>query len=76
MPCPRCLVLKDQIHDIGKKVDISRRERLVRIDDNHRRHKVELARRIIYEQGKRPNSKAVANLLDSNSLTPTRVCFI
>lgn len=73
MPCPRCLVPKDHIRDIGKKVDMSRRDRLARVDDDRRKRKVEAARRFIYEQGKRPNSKAVTNILGSKSLTPTRV---
>jgi hypothetical protein len=74
MLCPRCLVPKDQIHDIGMKVEISRRDRLAQVDDDRRKQKVELARCLIYEHGKRPKSKAVANILNSKSLTPTRVC--
>lgn len=76
MPCPRCLVPKHRIHDIGKKVDTSRRDRLARMDDHRRKHDVEFARRLIYEGGKRPKSKAVANLLSSKSLTPNRVCLV
>ena len=61
------------------KVDISRRDRLARVDDDRRKRKVELAHRLIYEHGKRPKSKAVADILNSESLTPTRVslppCF-
>lgn len=34
-PCPRCLVPKSQIPDLGTKNDQKRRERHVRVDNEH-----------------------------------------
>lgn len=45
----------------------------VRVDDQKRRDKIELARTFIYEKGYVVNSKAVENLLKDESLVPTRV---
>jgi len=75
-PCPRCLIMKNQICDIGKKFDVSRRDRLAWVDNRHRKHTVELARQLLYESGKRPNSKAMAKILGPKSLAPNQVCSI
>jgi len=75
-PCPRCLIMKSQIHDIGKKFDISQQDRLAWVDNRHWKRTVELARQLLYESGKRPNSKAMAKILGPKSLAPNRVCLI
>jgi hypothetical protein len=73
LPCPRCLVHKSEIHEIGMKRDFKRRETKIRVDDDRRRMLVETARGMLYEKGIRPNAKSILNLLASRSLTPTRV---
>ena len=72
-PCPRCLVEKFHIHELGSKADLRRRDKLERIDDNPRQFDVESARKLIYTQGVRINSKRIAAILDPKSLVPTRV---
>jgi hypothetical protein len=72
-PCPRCLVEKCHIHELGSKPDLGRRDKLVRIDDGPRQFDVEAARKLIYTQGVRINSKRIAAILDLKSLVPTRV---
>jgi hypothetical protein len=73
LPCPRCLVHKSEIHELGTKRDFKRRETKIRVDDDRRRMLVETAREMLYEKGVRPSAKAISNLLASRSLTPTRV---
>ncbi|KAI9462000.1 hypothetical protein BJY52DRAFT_1101913, partial [Lactarius psammicola] len=58
-PCPRCLVKKEQIAELGTKMDTKRRKQLARIDNNHRKQLVERARRKIYVKGVPVNSKIV-----------------
>jgi hypothetical protein len=72
-PCPRCLVHKSEIQDLGTKRDINRRETKRRVDDDRRRMLVETARDMIYVDGVRPGAKAISNLLESRVVTPTRV---
>lgn len=72
-PCPRCLVEKCHIRELGSKADLGRREKLVRIDDGPRQFDVEAARKLIFTQGVRINSKRIAAILDPKSLVPTRV---
>ncbi|KAF4622074.1 hypothetical protein D9613_008985 [Agrocybe pediades] len=74
-PCPRCLVKKCDIHNIGTKLDMKRREQLRRVDDDHRRSKVEQARKLIYTKGYSPGSERVSDILESMSLSPTRNAF-
>ena len=73
LPCPRCLVQKSEIHELGTRRDFKRRETKVRMDDDRRRMLVETARGMLYEKGLRPTSKGILDLLASRSLTPTRV---
>ena len=75
-PCPRCLVEKCQIHELGSKADLGRRERLARIDDGPCQFDVETARKLIYMQGVRINSKQITAILDPKSLVPTRVSML
>jgi len=73
MPCPRCLINKCDIKDLGMKRDLKRRETKKRVDDDRRRMLVETAREMIYTKGVRPGAKSISNLLHSCSLVPTRV---
>ncbi|KAF9551881.1 hypothetical protein CPC08DRAFT_738285 [Agrocybe pediades] len=74
-PCPRCLIQKSDIASMGTKLDMRRREKLHREDNEHRQAIVELARKLVYTQGYSPGSEAVGKLLDSKSLVPTRNAF-
>ena len=72
-PCPRCLVRKTDIPEMGTPRDLRKREKTSRVDNEHRRQKVERARAFIFEKGAAVNSNRVKGLLNSQSLTPTRV---
>ena len=73
LPCPRCLIHKSEIHELGTKRDFKRRETKVRVDDDRRRMLVETARGMLYKNGLRPSARGISDLLASRSLTPTRV---
>ncbi|KAJ3823109.1 hypothetical protein F5880DRAFT_1482867 [Lentinula raphanica] len=51
------------------------RKRLERVDDEEHREKIEQARELIFSQGYSVDSQAVKDLLDSESLLPTRNAF-
>ena len=72
-PCPRCLLLKSRISLISSKTDHQQRFKLMRVDSHARRVKIELARRLLFEQGVNITSKRIDTLLQSQSLVPTRV---
>src|SRR6266702_561703 len=72
-PCLRCLIEKDQIDELGTKVDIKRRKQLARKDDNHRKRLVKRAQHKIYVKGVPVNSMVISNILGEGSLTPTQV---
>ncbi|KAF8148266.1 hypothetical protein B0H34DRAFT_758798 [Crassisporium funariophilum] len=73
-PCPRCLIQKTRIGDLGKVVDGQRRSH-VRLDSDKRRRDVELTRRWIFEKGLGINSKSVNDVLQEESYVPTRNAF-
>lgn len=72
-PCPRCLIKKSQIGALGTHVDEQRRAH-IRVDDERRRDRIDLTRGWIYEKGKSVNSKNIDDILQAESLVPTRVC--
>jgi hypothetical protein len=72
-PCPRCLVPKGKIPDVGTALDERRREKLRRVDNYNRNWNVSLAREFIYEKGLGVKSAAVERLLAEESNTPTKV---
>ncbi|KAK7435189.1 hypothetical protein VKT23_019759 [Stygiomarasmius scandens] len=72
-PCPRCTITKSRISLLGTKNDFKVRESKRRKDSPLHQEKIELARQFIFCQGYSVASKAVANLLDEESLTPVRV---
>lgn len=55
--------------------DMAQRVSLARVDDQHRRVVVSLAREIIYHKNFAVNSSAVEKLLKPESLVPTTVSF-
>ena len=58
---------------IGTKTDSKQRTKLVRIDTEDRRMKIEIARNLMFERGLNITSSKIENLLRPTSLVPTRV---
>lgn len=75
-PCPRCLLPKLKISRIGSKSDTQDRLKLVRFDSENRRNAVDSARRLLFNNGVNVTSTRIKDILDEDSLTPTRVCVI
>lgn len=71
--CPRCLIPKSRIPDLGTEDDKEQRENLARVDDKKRRKTIEKARKRMYVKGININSKSIKDLLGPKSWTPTRV---
>jgi len=61
---------------MGKQRDIRQRETLARLDDVDHRHRVAVARDLIYKKNYAVDSTAVKRLLGKDSLVPTavRIC--
>ncbi|KAJ7097121.1 hypothetical protein B0H15DRAFT_920861 [Mycena belliarum] len=74
-PCPRCLLPKEQIRDVGTVLDTTKREKLARVDDSIRRGRIDRVRTWIYERGYAIKSAAVERYLQPFSETPTRNAF-
>ncbi|TFK49657.1 hypothetical protein OE88DRAFT_1632605 [Heliocybe sulcata] len=74
-PCPRCLVRKDCLQDLGNVEDQAMRTESRRVDSNDRQYKVDQARTLIYGDGYVVNSERVEELLKSESLVPTKNAF-
>ena len=72
-PCPRCLVKKDQIDDMGNKLDARRRKK-ERVDNDDIKMRVNMTREWIFTRGYGVLSNAVQRKLAPMSLVPTRVC--
>lgn len=73
-PCPCCLLPKSKIPHLGSKSDMNARHRLIRVDTERRREKIETARRMIF-QGVNITNRNVEYFLQDESLVPTRVYF-
>jgi|ERR1700710_549961 len=72
-PCPRCLIPKSRIQNLGLSRDMKQHQTLARIDDDARQSKVTISRSLIYDRGYSIRSNAVENLLKEHSLVPTSV---
>ena len=72
-PCPRCLVLINEIYALGRADDRKRREELHRQDNVERREKVDAARESLYNEGYAITGDHVDGVLKDESLVPTRV---
>lgn len=72
-PCPRCLIPKARIHNLGMTRDRQQRKTLRRVDSVDRRAKVATARSLIYENNYAVDSAGVERLLKEESLVPTAV---
>ncbi|CDO77698.1 hypothetical protein BN946_scf184969.g49 [Trametes cinnabarina] len=74
-PCPRCLVPKDHICELGTSRDQVIRDRKARVDDDVRKAIVQQARDFIMKKGLGVNSTAVEAILKPQSLVPTLNAF-
>jgi len=72
-PCPRCMILKVDMHNLGTAKDRQQRSSLKRSDNAHRQIRVSEARRLIYEKNYAVGSEVVEKLLKDESLVPTSV---
>ena len=68
-PCPRCLMSKKFISELGTLNDRQQREHR-RIDSHAMRSLIELARKLIFQQGRLVNGLAIQKILANQSLTP------
>lgn len=75
--CPRCKVPKHQVDQVGTIQDNDHQTKLAR-NSNQMQYKIrtDIAHQAIYKHGKGVKSKAVEDMLQSESLTPTRVSSI
>src|ERR1700710_158373 len=62
-PCPRCLIPKSRVQNLGSSLDIKQRKTLERKDDSSRQSKITISRSLIYDRGYGVCSNAVENLL-------------
>ncbi|EPQ53855.1 hypothetical protein GLOTRDRAFT_44791 [Gloeophyllum trabeum ATCC 11539] len=74
-PCPRCLVTKDKLADLGSKEDRTLRQQATRTDDDARRARVREARKLIYDAGYVVNGDRVEDVLKAESLVPSHNTF-
>lgn len=75
-PCPRCLIPKQKIPEVGMKLDDRRRESTKRVADTGLWSTIKTVRTLIYNQALGVKSAAVERVLSTASLVPTMVCFI
>ena len=68
--CPRCLVLKADVPNIGKDFDMNRRKSQPR---RYSLENVEIARKAIFDLGRSVNYKGEYDPLKQGSWVPTQV---
>ncbi|KIJ34409.1 hypothetical protein M422DRAFT_263553 [Sphaerobolus stellatus SS14] len=74
--CPRCLLPKELIHEMGMKRDLQRRQKLKQHDDHAMDHEISSARSKLYGQrGLKITSEAVDGILKPTSHVPTIKAF-
>ncbi|KAG2742745.1 hypothetical protein P692DRAFT_20879278 [Suillus brevipes Sb2] len=74
-PCPRCLIPKGRIQNMGRPQDRKQRETLERSAQS-RENMVSTARKLIYEKNYAVGSAPVENILKAQSWVPTLNAFI
>jgi hypothetical protein len=74
-PCPRCLVARKDIRNLGKKRDRKKRTTGKRVDDQARRDKIKEARKDIFCRGEGVDSVKIKRALAYGSLVPVNVSF-
>jgi hypothetical protein len=72
-PCPRCLVEKAKIPDVGTTRDRTARGLHERLDDEVNRADIERVRKWLYNNGTGWGSKYIKHALGRRSSAPTRV---
>ncbi|KAG8958574.1 hypothetical protein FRC03_009004 [Tulasnella sp. 419] len=74
-PCPRCLIEKKDIGQLGTEIDMRNRITKARIDDAPRQHRVQMAMQRIYSDRRGVNSTAVEGILQPRSEVPVVNAF-
>ncbi|KDQ28847.1 hypothetical protein PLEOSDRAFT_1075744 [Pleurotus ostreatus PC15] len=74
-PCPRCLVKKADIPNLGLQEDMKTRERSGRRDSPWLQRKIDTVRIWIFSKGRLVAGSAVDKVLKAESLVPTRNTF-
>ncbi|THU90778.1 hypothetical protein K435DRAFT_675497 [Dendrothele bispora CBS 962.96] len=74
-PCPHCLVKKDQIDQLGTKLDRRRRKNKARVDSEQRQSSIQRIRRWIFDAGRSIVSNVIEGFLSPFSWTLTRNIF-
>ena len=74
-PCPRCLIPKEKIPEVGTKADDKRRDNNRRVANDHLFSDIKMVRTWIYKEGYGVKSAAVERVLSTASLVPTVVCL-
>ena len=72
-PCPRCLIKKADIAELGTTLDMQCRIILAQVDNYSRQNKINRVRQWIYERGRTLRSKCIEAYIGLESLVPTRV---
>ena len=75
-PCPRCLLPKVRIQDIGTAHDFARRRNLARVYGDPLRYSLNQSRKAIYEKGLSVKSSVVEGILGGQSYVPTKVSMM
>ena len=71
-PCPRCLIRKENIHNIGTPADAMHHRR-IRADNISRHQDVDKARKALYQHGCKITSTQVQSSLTAHLMVPTQV---
>ena len=71
--CPRCLIIKGDIPQIGTDLDMKRRSSNVR---EYPPDRIEDARKALFESGQSVGYKGPLEILKDGSWAPTRVCLV
>ena len=74
-PCPRCLIPKSRIDNLGLNNDMQQRQALARVDTEEQQSKVAAARHLIYQEHYVVDTPQVEALLKEESLVPTKVLY-
>ena len=70
-PCPRCLVVKGDIPEVGSYLDMKNHQKNTR---TYSIENVEIARKAIFDSGRSISYRGPYNILKTGSWVPTRVC--
>lgn len=71
--CPRCLIPRLRVQNLGMKLDMKQRQTLARVGDESTRRLIQRARDIIYKKNYAVDTDAVEAILKGQSLVPTLV---